>query len=570
MPDRRHLRLVTRHVRRAERGCAAAWAPHRFHRVADAARTALTGRSPTVSLGNGLMSTIAGFEEYRMTLEPQALLTADDQKLGRRSLVFDSAWATVCGALFGGVVLVGYALQAGASPLAIGMLAAIPFLVQVLQLPATVLVERYGRRKRLSVLLLGTARLFILFFALLPLSSDAPVVPLLLLGKFGIAALSTIGACALNSWIHQLLAGQALGSFFSRRLAAGTAFGCVSTLAVGWLTANPPQGRIENAFAIAFACSGLAGFVSAFFIARCPEPLMELGGPAVSMRAKLAAPFRDEGFRRLLVMLGAWNFTGNFAAPFLTVYLMKQLGYPLSTVTLLWVVNQVANALTLFAWGHVSDQLSNKAVLSVALPANFVCLLALVFARVGEPLGLQFPLLVAVHAVMGVASGGIGLATGNLGLKLAPAGEGTSYLAAVGLVSAVAGGLAPLLGGAVAEWVEASQFSLNVRWVSSAAAHEFSVLRFEHLEFLFALSSLMGLYVLHALSRVREGPEVSERRVMQELLLEAQKTVDQLSSVGGLISSVFSFERLSERRLWFRRRPARAGPGAAVPLRREA
>jgi MFS family permease len=489
-----------------------------------------------------------------MTLEPQARLSASDQQLGRRSLVLDTAWSSICGALFGGVVLVGYALHAGATPLAIGMLAAIPFLVQVLQLPATVLVERYRRRKRLSVLLLGAARLIILTIALLPLWPDAPVVPLLLLGKFAVAALSTIGACALNSWIHQLLAGQALGSFFSRRLAAGTVLGCIFTLAIGWLTANPPQGRVDIAFAIAFAGSGLAGLVSAWYIARCPEPVMERAGPAVSMRAKLAAPFRDDAFRRLLVMLGAWGFTSNFAAPFLTVYLMQQLGYPLSTVTLLWVVNQVANALTLFAWGRVSDELSNKAVLSVALPANFVCLLALVFARAGEPLGLQFPLLVAVHAVLGVASGGIGLATGNLGLKLAPAGEGTSYLAAVGLVSALAGGLAPLLGGAVAEWLQASQFSLNVRWVSSAATREFSVLRFEHYEFLFALATLMGLYVIHALSRVREGPEVSERRVVQELLLEAQRTVDQLSSVGGLIGSVFSFDRLSERRLWFRRR----------------
>jgi MFS family permease len=500
-----------------------------------------------------------------MTLEPQAALTSTDLEVARRNLVFDSGWASVCGALFGGVVLAGYAIQAGAGPFEIGLLAAIPYLVQGLQLPATVLVDRHGRRKRLSVLFLGGARLIILGIALIPLWPAGPAtLPLLLLGKFGICALSTVAACAMNSWMHQLLAGKALGSFFSSRLAMGTALGCVFTLAVGWLTEHPPRGNADYAFALAFAGSGLAGLASTWFIARCPEPVMGRGGPAVSMRAKLAAPFRDDDFRRLLLMLGAWNFASNFAAPFLTVYLIQQLGYPLSTVTLLWVVNQVANALTLYAWGRVSDRLSNKAILSVALPLFFLCTVALVFSRAGAPFGMQFAILALVHAVMGVVGGGIGLATGNLGLKLAPSGEGTSYLAAVGLVSSAAGGLAPLVAGAVGEWLQSAQFSLVLRWVSNATTREFSVLRFAHYEFLFALAGLMGLYVMHALSRIREGEEVSERRVVQELLLEARNTVDQISSVGGLLSSVFAFDRLSERRLWFRRRPPLTNDGTAA------
>ena len=491
-----------------------------------------------------------------MRLLPQAVITSADLEVARRSLVLDSGWASVCGALFGGVVLAGYAIQAGAGPFEIGLLAAIPYLVQGLQLPATVVVERHGRRKLLSVLLLGGARVIILGIALLPLwPANHATIPLLLLGKFGICALSTVAACAMNSWMHQLLAGQALGSFFSSRLATGTALGCIFTLAVGWLTEHPPLGNGDYAFAIAFAGSGVAGLASTWFISRCPEPLMGRGGPPVSMRTKLAAPFRDDGFRRLLLMLGAWNFASNFAAPFLTVYLIQQLGYPLSTVTLLWVVNQVANALTLYAWGRVSDRLSNKAILSVALPVFFLCNLALVFSRAGAPFGLQFAILAGVHVVMGIAGGGIGLATGNLGLKMAPHGEGTSYLAAVGLVSSAAGGAAPLVAGTLGEWLQSSQFSLVVRWASNATTREFSVLRFAHYEFLFALAGLMGLYVMHALSRVREGEEVSERRVVQELLLEARNTVDQISSIGGLLSSVFSFDRLSERRLWFRRRP---------------
>jgi MFS family permease len=354
--------------------------------------------------------------------------------------------------------------------------------------------------------------------------------------------------------MHQIFAGQPLGAYFSRRLVAGTVLGCVFTLATGWLLEYPPLGESRYAYAVAFASSSVAGLLSTWYLGRCAEPRMLPGGPPVSMSAKLAAPFRHRVFRRLLVLLGSWNFASNFAGPFLTIYLIQQLGYGMGIVTLLWVVSQVSNAVTMYAWGRVSDRLSNKAVLSVALPAFFACTVGLVFTRVGAPFGMQLALLGVVHVVMGIVGGGIGLATGNLGLKLAPPGEGTSFLAAVGLVSSAAGGLAPLVAGAIGEWLQSSQVSLVLRWVSATATHEVSVLRFAHLEFLFAIASLLGLYVMHALSRVEEGEEVSERRIVQELMLEASHTVDQLSSVGGLLSSIFAFDRLSERRLWFRRR----------------
>jgi len=494
-------------------------------------------------------------------MDTSAAPIAPDAELeaAKPNLVRDAGWSSVCGALFGGVVLAGYAIDAGAGPVALGLLAAIPYLVQGLQLPATLVVERLGHRKQMSVGLLTAARLVILALALLPLwPKSAATVPLLVLGKFAICAFSAVAACALNSWMHQLFAGQALGTFFARRLLASTVLGCVFTLAAGWLVEHAPFGQASNAYSLAFAGSGLAGLASCWYLGRCAEPAMSASGPATSLRAKLGAPFRDRKFRRLLVFLGAWNIASNFSGPFLTVYLIEQLGYGLSTVTGLWVLSQVANALTLFIWGRVSDRLSNKAILSVALPVFFACMAALVFTRLGASLGLQLTLLALVHIVMGVASGGIGLATGNLGLKLARAGEGTSYMAAIGLVSAAAGGMAPLVAGTWIQHLQSSQFAIVLRWVSGSSSHELSVLRLFHVEFVFVASALFGLYVMHALSRVEEGAEVSERRVMQELRLEAGQTVDQLSSIAGLLGGVFMFDRLSDRRLWFRRR---APPG---------
>ena len=63
-----------------------------------------------------------------MRLRPDDTVTPEDLARGRRALVRDAAWATTAGSLYGGVILVGFALELGASPFIIGLLAAIPFL----------------------------------------------------------------------------------------------------------------------------------------------------------------------------------------------------------------------------------------------------------------------------------------------------------------------------------------------------------------------------------------------------------------------------------------------------------
>jgi hypothetical protein len=113
--------------------------------------------------------------------------------------------------------------------------------------------------------------------------------------------------------------------------------------------------------------------------------------------------------------MAAWNLACNVAAPFITVYLLRQIGYELGTVTTTWAGGQIATALTMAWWGRVSDRLSNKAI-----------------------------------------------------------------------------------------------------------------------QFLFAISFTLGFYVLHRLSRIREGEEHSERTVIQQLVIEASRSIDQLSPIEGL------------------------------------
>jgi MFS family permease len=382
------------------------------------------------------------------------------------------------------VVLVAFALSLGADPMTIGLLGAIPFLAQAIQLPTVLLVERVRHRKLIGVTALTIARLIIPLLALLPFVMPPETrIPWLIAAQSAIAVLGSVAACANNSWFHQLLPTAGLGEFFAKRLLVASVLGCGGTLAAGLLVDHPPLGQVHYAFLIAFLSAGIAGFASSVSLARTPEPQMKAPTSKVSIGEIVREPLRDANFRSLLVMLSSWNLASNLAAPFLTVYLIQQLGYGLGTVTTLWVASQVANAAALYLWGRLSDRLSNKAVLAVSLPAYFLCMFGFVFAGSGGVAELQLSMLYLLHAIMGMASGGISLATGNLGLKLAPQGRGTAYLAVIGLVSAITGGIAPIAGGAIAQLLSDSNLSMVVRWTSPSISQEVSVLSFAHWEF---------------------------------------------------------------------------------------
>jgi len=486
-----------------------------------------------------------------MRLAPDPLVTPEDVERGKPALVKDAAWASLVSSLYGGVILVGFALELGATPWHIGLISAVPFLAQVAQLPGVLLIERFGERRKIAVVFAGIARFLIGTLALLVLVPDKmTALHLLIVAQVFITLFGSIGGCAFNSWLHQLLAAQGLGALFSRRLFWSTVLASAGALAAGFAIQRWPGAHSLDAYALCFVAAGAVGFVGLHYLARVPEPQPARTGPRTPLVELVSAPFADRIFRRVIVFMASWNFASNLAAPFLTVYLLQQMGYGMGRVTSLWVTSQLANALTMYLWGRISDRLSNKAILAVALPAYFGGLIALPFAAIPHAHPLTLPLLYFIHVVMGAASGGIALATGNLGLKLAPHGRGTHYLAVVALTGALASGIAALSGGALADFFASRELSVFVHLTSASAAHELIVMNFRHWEFLFGLSFLCGAYVLHALSRINEGVEHSERVVIQEFVAEASRSLAQLSPIDGLKDALlFPIGRVRDRRL---------------------
>lgn len=183
-----------------------------------------------------------------MRLSPDATVTPDDLERGKRALVKDAAWASTVGALYGGVILVGFALELGATPWHIGVLAAIPLLAQVAQLPAIALVERLRQRRKIAVTAASISRLMVALLALVALIPD-PRVALytLLAAQVCITVVGSVGGCSLNAWLHQLLAREGLGALFSRRLFWSTVLASLGALAAGHLVQHwPTTERLQD------------------------------------------------------------------------------------------------------------------------------------------------------------------------------------------------------------------------------------------------------------------------------------------------------------------------------------
>ena len=293
-----------------------------------------------------------------------------------------------------------------------------------------------------------------------------------------------------------------------------------------------PEGFTQ--YTVLFLAGVAAGTLGLIAMARMPEPRMIIPDSRPSLMRQLAKPFRDTNFRRLMWFLSAWSFALNLAGPFFMVYMLKRLGLNMSTIIGLTVLNQTMNFAFLRLWGRYTDHFSNKSVLLICGPLLLFSILAWTFTTMPEKYFLTMPLLIVIHAVIGIASAGLSLATANIALKLAPAGESTIYLATNSLVSSAAAGIAPILGGKFADFVAGRELAWTLKYTTPSAVYSLPTLNLQQWDFFFFLAFLVGLYALAQLRKVKEIGEVQENIILHNLMAQVRVQVRTLSSVEGL------------------------------------
>jgi len=439
--------------------------------------------------------------------------------------------------------LAAFALALGANNLQIGILASIPFLSQPLQILAIPLVERFRRRKAIAFMTYLPAQMLWVPIALIPVFMDVPSggAISILLGLMALRSMVVaVTNCAWNSWVKDLVPQRILGNIMGRRLALAGLAAMVFGLGAAFFADYWRWHTSPDAHALGYTIPLLFGFAtlaiaSPVLMSFIPEPLMQpVPEPKPSLVATVADPFRDQNYRKLLRFLFLWGLAINLATPFFAVYMLQRLELPISAVIGFSVLSQAFNVLFLRVWGRFSDQFGSKTVLSVCVSLYLLVILGWMFTTMPERYFLTIPLLVLLHILAGIAAAGVTLTISTIGMKLAPEGKATAYLAGAGLAMSVGAGIGPLLGGRFADFFSVRQLSLSFTWVDPTRQLDIGALHLTGFDFLFGITFVLGLLTLSLLATIREEGEAGREVLLEALRSPVRELTRPLSTIPGL------------------------------------
>lgn len=483
-------------------------------------------------------------------LKPQNNLTDADRERGLS--VMDKQIFAAAGA--DGFVSAGFlsafALLIGASNLHIGILTAIPFVSQALQIVAVVVIERVRMRKAVVIVSYLIAYSSWVPAALIPFVLDVPHAGAvtMLLAFVAIRGFATsFVVTGWNGWLRDFVPIGSTGDFFGRRLKRATIAAIITGLGaavfVDWWKSSASAENEVFGYSIAFLFgSVILGYSAVGFMSRIPEPRMRssVANSVGGMIKNLSDPFTNSDFRKFINFLFVFYFVINLAVPFFAVYMLQRLELPLSLVVGLGVLSQVSSVIFYQVWGNWADRFGSKAILSISASLYFLVIIGWTFTTLPERYAGTIPILVLMHLLLGVAIAGVNIGVTSLRMKMAPAEQSTSYMAAASLALNLGAGSAPLIGGAFADFFDTRSFRIEVLWLDPSNVVELPAFSLTGFDFLFAVAFLLGFAVFPVLARIPEAGETDTETVLEELRLQTRENLRGLGAVpgGGVVSNL--------------------------------
>jgi len=344
----------------------------------------------------------------------------------------------------GSAMTTAWALHLHAGPLLLGVLWALPFFGQLLQLPAAWLMAHFDRR-RVAIVGNSIARQVLVLLAalpFLPLSEAAKRAGLV--AVISISSLAAVaGGNAWMAWMGDLVPARIRGRYFARRTALCAIGTAVSSLAVGYALDVATHRRMAGPALSGLALIGWAfAATSTRLMGRQHDP--QTCSPSPPVARDLIEPFTHAASRRLLTYQGAWNVALGLTASLTAVYMLKTLHIGFTGMAVYTALLAVARIVTMPLWGRVLDRVGARPVLVIC---SIGSALASALWMLAAP-GRVWPIVLDA-ALSGALLGGQGLAAFSLPLAMAPKASRTMLLSAFVMTGGLAFGLGSIAGGAV-------------------------------------------------------------------------------------------------------------------------
>ncbi len=429
----------------------------------------------------------------------------------------DAAFATAFVTLFGGSFFVGFVQHLGGGDLWVQLIAAVPAIMGLMQIPGAALGRASASFKNYIKKGGWAWRLFlgpIVLLPLLPIPNQAKLIALV--ACLGVAAFSVnLVNSTYNEWLGRIVPERSRGWYFSQRTLIATIVGMVIGM-VGARLLDVFKGTPNEAtgYTLIFAIGWAFGISSMFFFLRMSDTTREETTPVSTKEIinVIREPMRDKNFRQIMLFVAIFAVSQGFAGNLFAAFALESLKMPFTALQLTSVAAALGTVLTVRMWGFLADRYGSKPLL--LLLSGGVMLTPLMWiACVPGQLAFNTTILFVGHIFTGIFWSGVGVVQLNLYLSTSTPQNRANYLAAALTVSSIALAVSPLAG----SWM----MSVLRGMMDPASAYKW----------VFAVVAFQRLIAVFCLIPVREKGSSSFGETMRQLSQIRPKSVVALRAI---------------------------------------
>ncbi|QDU34856.1 Major Facilitator Superfamily protein [Poriferisphaera corsica] len=366
-----------------------------------------------------------------------------------------------------GAALVRYAQGLGMPASYFGILAALPFIGNIMQLPASYFLEQHSLRQKTTLYGIFLSRICWILIGLVPWILPKEMTWPAMLILVGVSWLTLhFGVPGWISWMADLMPSRIRGRFIGKRRLLSQIVGVASSLMVGEMldlverANNEPQILLKVLSAV-FVIAGLCGVLEAIgylrqFTPDRPKPITQ-----TSWLKSLHKPLTTRGFRPYILFNVVHTLGFASVSQYIWLYVFDRLEFSNRGANFLLVtIPLLLGSVGFVYWGRMIDRVGKKPVLLVTgIIATLTTIGWLFCDRTGYGLGY------ALVIISVITWPGVDLSNFNILIGIAGNPKDGSVFVAVNSVSVAIAGAISGVSAAIIAW-QFKDFTFTIPQIS--------------------------------------------------------------------------------------------------------
>jgi len=441
---------------------------------------------------------------------------------GLNYLKIDGIFSQSMGTLISGTFIVPLLLLFGANSFHVGLLSTIAALASISQLLSLNIMNKVNGRKKVCVMFSLLARLTLLFLSIGLILNLVSNLAIILLFFMVFYSLTNISNAAFNYWMLDFVPREIRGRYFASRtrisLLIGNIIGLITIIYIDFVA----SGNRVAAYGDIILLASILGLIGVYFLANIPEPKFN-GSDPLSIRT-MREFLKIESLKRHFEAIFFLYLAINLSTPFFVYYMLTRLELGLSLIFIVTMTSQFFTILLLPKWGSLIDKYGVKPVLRFSAYITIITILLWPFTTLPERYVFSVPLVFIIYILMGGAIGGLNLSSNLIAYYLAKDRKAT-YGISLNNISISLGTIVGSFLGALIS-IPASYMELSMTFhIFYSEKITIFIIDFKGLDFVFAASTILGMFALSLLRRYKIEAESDEDRNYVEIVIGVKRFI---------------------------------------------